>query len=286
VKAADRESQRAALIGRLQRENEQLRRAAASETAAHRLNEERVRERTSELEAAYLTKDELIQELARRTRIEREFVTNAAHELRTPVAAIASAVQVLESGAKEHPADRDRFLAHVGEQCRRLERLSQALLVLARAQMSQEPPQLEPTELAPLLGNVAAALETRPEVEVRLSCPPGIAALANHGLLEQAVLNVAANAAKYVEQGWIALECSPRDRCVAIAIRDTGPGMTSEDRERAFERFRRGENDLGDGFGLGLSIAAQAVEVLGGTIEIDSAPGVGTTVLLSVPRAA
>jgi PAS domain S-box-containing protein len=260
-----------------------------AETAAQRLNvelEQRVRERTSALETANEAKDELLQELARRARIEREFVTNAAHELRTPVTAIASAIDVLESGAKDSPEDRDRFLAHIAEQCRRLERLSHALLVLARAQMGQEQPRMEPTVLAPLLEGVAASLPTRPDVEVRVKCSPRLAALANQELLEQALLNVAVNAANYVERGQIELRSSARNGRVVVAISDTGPGMSREDRERAFDRFRRGHNDAGDGFGLGLAIAAQAIEALGGAIEIESARGKGTTVRLLLQRAA
>ncbi len=260
-----------------------------AEADVRRINaelERRVRERTSALETANDAKDELLQELARRARIEREFVTNAAHELRTPVAAITSAVDVLQAGAKESREDRDRFLNHIAEQCRRLQRLSHALLVLARAEMGLERPRMDPIRLAPLLEGVAAALSTWPDVEIRVDCPPRLAALANQELLEQALLNVAANAAKYVERGSIELRSSAADGRVVVAISDTGPGMATEDRERAFERFRRGKGDAGDGFGLGLAIAAQAVEALGGAIEIDSEPGRGTTVRLLLQRAA
>src|SRR5262249_16775493 len=228
---------------------------------------------------------ELLRELAQRTRVEREFVTNAAHELRTPVAAIASAVDVLESGAKDRPADRDRFLAHVAEQCRRLQRLSHALLLLARAQMSQEPPRVEPIELASMLHGIATTLSTRPDVAVHVSCAPGMAALANADLLEQALVNVASNAAKYVDEGDIELAARANGKRVWISIRDTGPGMAREERERALERFHRGSSESGDGFGLGLSIAAQAIDVLGGTLAIDSKLGAGTTVRFSLPRA-
>jgi len=259
-----------------------------AEASVRRLNvelENRVRDRTSALEVANEAKDELLQELGRRARIEREFVTNAAHELRTPVTAIASAVDVLQSGAKDSPGDRDRFIAHIADQCHRLERLSHALLVLARAQMGQEQPTMEPTSLAPLLEGVAAALPAKPDVEVRVECRPDVAALANQNLLEQALLNVAANAAKYVHRGRIDLRSSAVDGRVVVAISDTGPGMSTEDRERAFDRFRRGDSEAGDGFGLGLAIAAQAVEALGGEIELDSVPGKGTTVRLVLQRA-
>jgi PAS domain S-box-containing protein len=259
-----------------------------AEASVRRLNvelEERVRDRTSALEVANEAKDELLQELGRRARIEREFVTNAAHELRTPVTAIASAVDVLQSGAKESPEDRDRFIAHIADQCHRLERLSRALLVLARAQMGQEQPRMEPMRVAPLLEEIAAVLPAKADVDVRVECSPDIVALANIDLLEQAVLNVAANAAKYVDRGMIELRSAAADGRVVVAVSDTGPGMSADDRERAFDRFRRGSSDAGDGFGLGLAIAAEAVEALGGEIEIDTAPEKGTTVRLLLQRA-
>ena len=77
----------------------------------------------------------------RRERAEREFVTNAAHELRTPLATITGAIQVLQSGAKDDAVERDRFLDHIEREAARLGRLTHSLLVLARAQTREEAPQ-------------------------------------------------------------------------------------------------------------------------------------------------
>src|SRR5205814_9913795 len=115
-------------------------------------------------------------ERERRERAEREFVANAAHELRTPVAAIASAVEVLQAGAKDAPADRDLFLGHIEREAARLTRLARALLVLARAQARHEPPPLQLVELAPLLGQVAAAILPPGDVQVVVDCPLALAA--------------------------------------------------------------------------------------------------------------
>jgi PAS domain S-box-containing protein len=248
--------------------------------------EKRVRDRTLELEDSDVVKDELLRELAQRTRVEREFVTNAAHELRTPVAAIASAVDVLQSGAKEHPPDRDRFLDHIEQQCARLRRLSHSLLVLARVQMSQEPPRLEDTDVAMLLAGIAADIAPAPGVDIVVECDGDVVARANRALLEQALQNVAENAAKYVERGRITISAAAHDHSVRIVVSDTGPGMSASERERAFERFRRGDESEHEGFGLGLAIAAQAIGALGGKIDIDSAAGQGTTVRIELPAAA
>jgi PAS domain S-box-containing protein len=262
-----------------------------AEEEIRRLNSEleaRVRARTSELEAANRAKDELLRELGRRSRVEREFVTNAAHELRTPVTAIMSAVEVLQGGAKEVAAERDRFLAHVEVQCRRLQRLAYSLLVLARAQMTHEAPHVESVRLSPFLREFARSLALPNGTTVRVQCGSSTAVLANRDLLEQALTSVAENAAKYAGDGEIVFAARSLGRSgrVRLEVRDTGPGMTDEQRERAVQRFYRGGDEQGDGFGLGLAIAAEAVGVLGGDLEISSAPGAGTTVAMILRRAA
>ena len=219
-----------------------------------------------------------VTERERRARAEREFVTNAAHELRTPLAAIASAVEVLQAGAKDVPAQRDRFLRHLQDQVHRLQQLVHSLLLLARVQTGHEDLVREEIELEPLLEAVAAEVRPRDGVEMKLECAPGLTAVGNRELLEQALLNIVGNAGKYVERGAIALVACRDDGGVVVEVADTGPGMSVEDRERALERFYRGQDGTAEGFGLGLAIAAQAVESVGGAIEIQSEPSLGTIV--------
>lgn len=222
----------------------------------------------------------------RRERAEREFVTNAAHELQTPVAAITSAVEVLQSGAKEIPADRDRFLAHVERESARLTRLARALLVLAWAQTGQEDPRLERVPLAPLLDEVALGLEPTGNVEIDVRCGPRLAVLGDRDLVEQALANVAANAVKYTREGRIEIAARPlRFGKVAIEITDTGPGIPREDAENVFRRFFRSGVRGADGFGLGLAIARQAVDALGGEVHVEPRPRRGTTVRITLAAA-
>jgi two-component system phosphate regulon sensor histidine kinase PhoR len=221
-----------------------------------------------------------------REQAEREFVSNAAHELRTPLAAIVGAVEVLQAGAKDEPAERDRFLAHVERQCRRLERLTTALLTLARVQTQDEPARLEIVELCPLLEEVAHSLHPAPRVSVVVDCPPDAAVFANRVLLEEAVVNLAANAMKFTLRGQITLAATESDSgFVAVEVRDTGRGMRAADRKRAVERFYRGEDEASGGFGLGLAIVSAAAEAMGSTLEIESTPRRGTTVRLRLRAA-
>jgi two-component system, OmpR family, phosphate regulon sensor histidine kinase PhoR len=221
-----------------------------------------------------------------REQAEREFVSNAAHELRTPLAAIVGAVEVLQAGAKDDPAERERFLAHIERQCRRLERLTTALLTLARVQTQDEPPRLELVELHPLFQEVAESLHPAPRVSVEVDCMEEIAVFANRALLEEAVVNLAANALKYTLRGTITLAASESDAgFVDVEVRDTGRGMTTASRKRAAERFYRGGDEETGGFGLGLAIVSAAAEAMGSRLEIESVPRRGTTVRLRLRAA-
>ncbi|HET9509000.1 MAG TPA: ATP-binding protein [Gaiellaceae bacterium] len=217
-------------------------------------------------------------------RAQREFVTNAAHELRTPIAGIVTSIEMLQTGAKDDPRARDDFLAHIERESGRLARLTRALLVLARAEARQEEPHRENVHVAPLLQRVAASLEPRGPVRVRVECDPALVVPADPDLLEQAVQSVAQNADKYTERGEITLRAYPSADGVAVEVEDTGHGIAPAERDRIFERFYRGAEEEPGGFGLGLAIARQAVKVLGGAIELDATPE-GTTVRLLLPTA-
>ena len=219
----------------------------------------------------------------RARRAEQEFVENAAHELRTPVAAILSVVDALESGAKEEPVARDRFLGHIRRQADRLARLASSLLLLRRMQEGSDQPRLELVSAQPFLEEVAAALETPKEVAVRVVAPSDLAMLADRDLLRHAADNVAANAAGHTSVGEIVLEARDLGRTTELEIRDTGSGMSTSDLEQAFTRFHRAAGS--GGVGLGLAIAKEAIEGLGGAIEIDSTPGSGTRVRMRLPSA-
>ena len=217
---------------------------------------------------------------ARRERAERDFVTNAAHELQTPLAAITSAVQVLQAGAKNHVLDRDRFLAHVEDACGRLERLARALLVLARAQTGDERPRQEIIPVAALLSSVADGVARGRRVVVE--CPTDVAVLANRPLLEQALANLCQNAVKH-SHGAIVLAGAHSEGFVQIQVRDSGGGINEADRERVFQRFYRGSDPEG-GFGVGLAIVKEAVEAIDGELELETSR-FGTNVAIRLPGA-
>jgi signal transduction histidine kinase len=216
-----------------------------------------------------------------RDRAERDFVTNAAHELQSPLAAITSSVEVLQAGAKDAP-ERDLFIEHIERESRRLDRLTRALLTLARAQVDVEPPRLELIDAYPLLEAICERMEPAEGVELSVDCPVDLALVSNRALLEQAFSNIVRNSVKYTKEGSIRLIGARRDDDVVLAVRDTGPGIPDEALPRVAERFYRA-SEQEEGFGLGLAIVDAALNVLGGELEIASSVGYGTTVTVKLP---
>jgi signal transduction histidine kinase len=213
----------------------------------------------------------------RRRRAEREFVTNASHELRTPVAAIASAVEALQAGAGDAAESRERFVQLIGRQATRLSRLTNALMVLARAETQQEPLQLEPVALGPLLDEIAAASDSPNGVPIRVDCPGEVVAAAQRDIVEQVLTNLVGNALKYTTTGEIVLRARESNGDAVIEVSDTGTGIAADAKELVFERFYSAGSDRRTGFGLGLAIARESAHAIGGTLTIDSSFGKGTT---------
>jgi two-component system phosphate regulon sensor histidine kinase PhoR len=223
--------------------------------------------------------------LLRQAEAQQAFVRNAAHELRTPLAGITGAIEVLQAGAKDDPAERERFLEHVADETTRLARIVRALLVLARAQSGTQPPALEFVRVRPILDEIAASLHVFPGVRVGVEASKTLAALCNPELLHQALAALAENAARYTREGTIEFRARETvGRLLDVEVSDSGDGILPEHRARIFEPFYRGTSD-GDGFGLGLAIAKQAAEAMGTELDVESSPGAGTRFFFRLPSA-
>jgi signal transduction histidine kinase len=218
-----------------------------------------------------------LNERARRDRADREFITNAAHQLRTPITAIATAVEVLQNGAKELQEPRDRFLGHIEQQTDRLVRLARAMLTLSRAERGDIGPSLGLVPLRAIVDGLVREHPGRRGVGVAVDCEPAAAAVADDALLSEALANLLGNAIDHTSSGSIRIAVVDQGNgTIVIEVTDTGEGIDAAELPRVFERFRRGTSD-GAGAGLGLPIARAAVEAMGGRLEIESERGRGTT---------
>jgi signal transduction histidine kinase len=223
-------------------------------------------------------------QVLRRSQAEREFVANAAHELLTPLTGIVTAAFALEAGAKAVPGDRDRFIAHIATNADRLTRIARALLVLARAQSGQEPPRLESVRLRPLLEDAISASGDDHELGVSIDCPPTLEVFVDRDLAEQAFATLVANAARHAAHSEISVYAEALGAGeVGVQVADHGSGITVDQLSRIGDRFHSGAGRDGGGFGLGVSIATQAIELLGGSLNYESAPDVGTRAVVRLP---
>jgi signal transduction histidine kinase len=213
-----------------------------------------------------------VTEARRREQADRDFVANAAHQIRSPIAAIASAHGALSAGAKEQPEARDRFLEHIGREVARMQQLAAGLLALARAERGDTPAPLSRIPLRPLLQRVIDRSTPKAGVNVELSCPEQLTALTNEALVSEALANVVTNAVQHTTQGTVALRGAQMNGAASIEVSDEGPGIAAPDRDRVFERFFRGSGPAGGGVGLGLSIAAAATHAAGGTLALVDSP--------------
>ncbi len=218
--------------------------------------------------------EELRRELA-----ERDFVSNAAHELRNPIAGLSGAIEVLRAGAKDDPSAREHFLKRLAADSERITRLTESLLTLARMEAVGEGG-AEPLDVGIVVVDSAQAVTAPEGIEVRFELEPDLAAEGDSVLLRQVLIGLLTNAFKNTAPpGTVTLRArSDGADEVLIEVADTGKGIAPEEVGRIFERFYRGSGSLEqEGFGLGLSIARRMVDVMGGEIGVDSRVGIGST---------
>jgi len=216
----------------------------------------------------------------KREQAEAEFVSNAAHELRNPLAGIMSGIEVLQAGAKDDPEARDRFLARLAHDAERMTRLTQSLLTLARAEAAGEHDPVQVVDVTVAAEEALEAVETPEGVEFVNEVEPDLVAEGDPVLLRQVMIGLLSNACAYTSApGTVTLRASRgAQNSVTIEVQDTGKGIPPDEQDRVFDRFYRGSGMLeGEGFGLGLSIAKRMVNVMGGRIGLRSEPGTGST---------
>ena len=224
----------------------------------------------------------------RRDQAEREFVSNAAHELRNPIAGMSGAIEVLRSGAKDDPVAREHFLDRLATDVDRVSRLTRALLTLARMEsIGEGEADVVSVDLA--IDEAQAALTAPEGVELKTEVARDLVANADPVLLRQVLIGLLTNAFKHTAApGAVTLRAYPEgDEQLVIEVEDTGTGIRAEEQDRVFERFYRGSGSLErEGFGLGLAIAKRMVDVMGGDIRVESEEGRGSTFTVRLRAAA
>jgi signal transduction histidine kinase len=214
---------------------------------------------------------------AEQDRLRRQLLADVAHELRTPLAILQGRIEGMLDGV--YPRD-ESHLAELLDETRHLSRLVEDLGTLARAEAGALELRRETVDLGDLVRDVTAALP-RPVAVVAPADLPTVEA--DPVRLRQVLLNLLANALRHTPpEGTVAVEIEPQPQRLLLRVRDSGSGIAPEDLPRVFERFQKGSDSGGSG--LGLAIARKLVLAHDGTIAIESQPGQGTVVTVSLPR--
>ncbi|MGI9252745.1 MAG: sensor histidine kinase, partial [Thermomicrobiales bacterium] len=208
-------------------------------------------------------------------------------ELRTPLTSVRGYAIALQSGVAADSDARERALATIEAESARMGRLVDELLDLSRLESGQSRLELAPVlveeEFNRTLERFAPVARDR-QVTLR-AIPAGMSTvIADADRLAQALGNLVDNALRHTDAGGsVTLWSTEHDGVVRMSVIDTGSGMDPETASRAFDRFQRGSEHVGAGFGLGLSIVREIVSTHRGTVEIESEIGAGTTVTLVLP---
>jgi signal transduction histidine kinase len=256
--------------------------------------EAKVHERTAELEATYRELEASHARLREVDQLKSDFLGNVSHELRTPLAAVKGYVDNLLDGVAGPLTEKPRhYLGRVRDNADRLGRMVSDLLDLTRIEAGKI--ELAPQSL-PVADLVSDALdglrhiadERRVQVTVDVPvCPP---VWADPDKVHQVLTNLLANAVKFSPPGGL-VSVTVADEgagLVRFTVRDTGPGIPSADRERVFDKFYQVGRVGGErppGTGLGLTIARHLVELHGGRVWVEDAPGRGAAFVVLLPAA-
>jgi PAS domain S-box-containing protein len=230
----------------------------------------------------------LVDELARANRLKSEFVATMSHELRTPLNIILGYHSLLLDGTfGELLADQRQSLERADLNARALAELIGATLDMSRLESGQLPLDLREFQVAELLRELEAEtrdLRRQPGVRLEFDAVPALPALFSDPAKIKVVLkNLVGNAVKFTESGTIAVGALAADGGVELRVCDTGAGIAPELLPVIFEPFRQAGGGTEGGVGLGLYIVRRLLAELGGTVDVDSAPGRGSTFRVWLP---
>ncbi len=253
--------------------------------------EERIRAATGDLEAQNLKLQWQSQELARANRLKSEFLASMSHELRTPLNAVLGHTSLLlDRLFGEITAQQTDSLERVRAAGQHLQALIDDILDLAKIEAGKMPLHLEDIALREVVIEVAQQLEPMVrkkglDVTYRVG-EDGMRVYTDRTKLKQILLNLLSNAVKFTHVGWVRLDATRSDDFVRIAVSDSGIGIKSEHLDAIWEDFRQIDQsrtrEFG-GTGLGLSITRKLLERLGGSVQVESRYGEGTTFTVWLP---
>lgn len=222
-----------------------------------------------------------------------DFVSNASHELKTPVTAISGFAKTLLAGAKDDPEKLTEFLEIIDQQSERLVELINDVLTISHLESGNavEAAKVPVGQQVEMQASLLKPLAAVNQVTLVNQVPADLIAVTDQHKFDQILKNVLGNAIKYNRAGGsVTLTAAVTAKTWSLRIADTGVGISQQDQLRVFERFYRAEvshsNQRVSGSGLGLAIVRELVESLNGKIDLQSQLDEGTTVTMTFPVSA
>ena len=219
-----------------------------------------------------------------------QFVSSVTHELKTPLTSIRMFAETLRMGRFQTPEAQSEYLDTIVNESERLTRLLNNVLDFSKIEQGQKSYHFRPTSLAEVAYASAKALEypfAQHGFELRVEVENGLTINADRDAIEQAILNLLTNAMKYSgESHEIGLRLKTLNHHAVIEVTDRGLGIAPEEQMRVFEKFYRAprpENKSIPGTGLGLTLVEHIAKGHGGSVEVRSAPGEGSTFSIYLP---
>ena len=225
--------------------------------------------------------------LRRLEQVRSDFVSNVSHEIKTPLTSIKGFIEVLLESLPEANEESRSYLDIIKKQADRLDEIVNDLLLLSRVESDDTANHMVLKDFCladvvlSAVGVCQAKWQGRKSFTLLTTCPPDLRVLLNAGLLEQALTNLIDNAIKYGGQNpTVEINALSGVDEVSLSVGDNGPGIAQEHLGRLFERFYRADparRREDGGSGLGLAIVRHIVQAHGGTIQVESELGQGTT---------
>ncbi|MEJ2323868.1 MAG: HAMP domain-containing sensor histidine kinase [Nitrospirota bacterium] len=228
------------------------------------------------------TFNHMVESLKREEDLRRHLTQNIAHELRTPLSVMRSHLEALADGVIENT---DEALETLSAELRRLINLVEGIEDVTKAEASFfKKPEYEKVGLGGFVEGIAQGMKPlfqKKGLELSVSARGEAEVVTDPEKLEIALRNILSNALSHTAEGGASVDYGVEGGAFFVAVTDTGPGVPEEEREKIFKRFYKGGGS--EGIGLGLSIAKETLELMGGRITVEGAPGGGATFRITLP---
>ena len=241
----------------------------------------------AELEPLVATLNRLLDRLEKAFSSLKQFTADVSHQLQTPLTVMKGTAEVSLASVRSAP-EYQRTLAELGEEVDEMARILVDLRALTLADAVVKGDRVDLSEVAAEATEIIEALAESKGIPIDTSIEPDVVVWGSRIGLKQVLLNLGDNAVKYTAAGGtVSIRVASLEREARITVADTGAGIPTEDLPRVFDRFFRGSGtpQSAPGTGLGLAIVKRIVEAHGGTIEVDSRAGHGSTFRVVLPLA-